>query len=162
DQVMYEALIAIQKIRDPAAAPRVTFLLRDLDERIQITALETTGILRNQTAAPDVRDALQHARTIKVRRAALSALAMLGESSDRTTFQRYLSDKDDGLRGSAAEGLGRLKDPGDRTALDHAFTDEHKMSPRLSDAFALVSLGNLDMSEFGALRYLVNTLNVKS
>lgn len=162
DRVMYEALIAIQKIRDPEAAPRVTFLLRDLDERIQITTLETTGILRNEAAAPDVRDALEHARTIKIRRAALSALAMLGENSDRPTFQRYLTDKDDGLRASAAEGLGRLKDPGDRTALDHAFTGEHKMSPRLSDAFALVLMGNLDMGEFGALRYLVNTLNVNT
>jgi hypothetical protein len=36
------------------------------------------------------------------------------------------------------------------------------MNPRLSDAFALVELGNLDMTEFGPLRYLVNTLNVKS
>ena len=35
NQVMYEALIAFQKIRDPESAPRITFLLRDLDERIQ-------------------------------------------------------------------------------------------------------------------------------
>ena len=67
DQVMYEALIAIQKIRDPEAASRVAFLLKDLNEKIQVTALETTGLLRNQEAAPDVRDALEHARTIKVR-----------------------------------------------------------------------------------------------
>ena len=52
DQVMYEALIAIQKIRDPSAAPRIAFLLRDLDDKIQIAALETTGILRNRDAAP--------------------------------------------------------------------------------------------------------------
>jgi HEAT repeat protein len=161
DLVMYEALIAIQKIRDPAAAPRVTFLLRDLNEKIQVTALETTGVLRNQEAAPDVRDALEHARSIRVRRAALSALAMLGESSDRATFSRYLNDKDDALRAAAAEGLGRLKDPADRGALDKAFTDEHKMSPRLSGAFALVQLGNLDLGEFSPLRYLINTLNVR-
>ena len=36
------------------------------------------------------------------------------------------------------------------------------MSPRLADAFALVSLGNLDTGEFSPLRYLVNTLNVRS
>jgi hypothetical protein len=36
------------------------------------------------------------------------------------------------------------------------------MSPRLSDAFALVSLGNLDTGEFSPLRYLVNTLNVRA
>ncbi len=71
DLVMYEALIALQKIRDPSAAPRISFLLRDLDDKIQIAALETNGILRNKDAAPEVRDALAHARNIKVRRAAL-------------------------------------------------------------------------------------------
>ena len=80
DIVMYESLIAIQKIRDPSAAPRIAFLLRDLDEKIQIAALETTGLLRNRDAAPDVRDALEHARNVKVKRAALSALAMLGDA----------------------------------------------------------------------------------
>ena len=36
------------------------------------------------------------------------------------------------------------------------------MNPRLSLAFALVSLGSLDYSEFSALRYLVNTLNSRN
>jgi len=160
--VMYESLIAIQKIRDPSAAPRIAFLLRDLDDKIQIAALETTGLLRNRDAAPDVRNALANARNIKIRRAALSALAMLADPGDHDTFIRYLNDKDESLRAAAAEGLGRLQNAGDRTALDHAFTDEHKMNPRLSDAFALVSLGNVDTSEFSPLRYLFNTLNIRS
>ncbi len=162
DQVMYECLIAIQKIRDPSAAPLIAFLLRDLDEKIQVTALETTGILLNRSAAPDVRGALEHARTLKVRRAALAALAMLGEPADRPTFIRYLTDKDDALRAAAAEGLGRLKDPADRAVLDKAYNEEHKMNPRLSAAFALVLQGNLDMGEFSPSRYLVNTLNVRA
>jgi HEAT repeat protein len=159
DSVMYESLIAIQKIRDPSAAPRISFLLRDLDDKIQIATLETTGLLRNRDAAPDVRDALEHARNIKVRRAAMSALAMLGDTGDHAAFLRDLNDKDDALRASAAEGLARIKNPADRGAVDHAFVDERKMSPRLSDAFALVALGNLDASEFSPLKYLVNTLN---
>lgn len=162
DSVMYEGLIAIQKIRDPSAAPRISFLLRDLNDRIQIAALETTGLLRNGAAAPDVRAALQDARNIKIRRAALSALAMLGDPADHDTFVRYLSDKDDSLRAAGAEGLARIKNPADRPTLDKAFADEHKMSPRLSDAFALVSLGNLDASEFSPLRYLFNTLDIRS
>src|SRR5438445_6931948 len=36
DAVLYEALIAIQKIREPSAGPRIRYLLRDLDERVQI------------------------------------------------------------------------------------------------------------------------------
>jgi HEAT repeat protein len=162
DAVMYESLVAIQKIRDPSAAPRIAFLLRDLDDRIQIAALETTGILRNREASPDVRDAMGHARNIKVRRAALTTLAMLGDPADRTAFVRDLNDKDDAIRAAAAEGLGRLNDPQDRPLVEKAFTDERKMSPRLSDAFADVALGNRDASEFSPLRYLINTLNVRA
>ena len=162
DTVMYESLMAIQKIRDPAAAPRIAFLLRDLDDRIQIATLETTGLLRNRDAAPQVRDALEHARNIKVRRAAMSALAMLGDAGDRATFLRDLNDKDEALRSSAAEGLARVKNSADRGAVDHAFVDERKMSARLSDAFALVALGNLDKGEFSPLKYLFNTLNIRT
>ncbi len=162
DQVMYESLVAIQKIRDPSAAPRITFLLRDLDDKIQIAALETTGILRNKEAAHDVRDALEHARNIRVRRSALTTLAMLSDPVDHAAFARDLNDKDEAIRSAAAEGLARLKNPTDRTLVDKAFTDEHKIGPRLSDAFAMVSLGNLDTGEFSPLRYLVNTLNVRT
>jgi HEAT repeat protein len=87
---------------------------------------------------------------------------MLGEPADRPTFTRYLNDKDDALRASAAEGLGRLNDPSDRSPLDKAFTDEHKMNSRLADAFAIVLLGNVDLGEFSPLRYLINTLNVRA
>ena len=162
DIVMYESLIAIQKIRDPSAAPRISFLLRDLDDKIQIATLETTGLLRNRDAAPDVRDALEHARNVKVKRAAISALAMLGDGGDHDLFLRDLNDKDENMRTAAAEGLARIRNPSDHSAVDHAFTDEHKMSPRLADSFALVGMGNLDTSEFSPLRYLYNTLNIRS
>jgi HEAT repeat protein len=162
DALMFEALVAIQKIRDPAAAPRIAFLLRDLDDKIQIAAIETTGILRNKDAARDVRDAMDHARNIKVRRAAVSTLAMLSDPADHAVFVRDLNDKDEALRAAAAEGMARLKNPEDRPLLVKAFNEEHKMSPRLSDSFGLVSLGNRDTGEFAPLRYLVNTLNVRS
>ena len=162
DSVMFESLSAIEKIRDPAAAPRIAFLLRDLEEKIQVAALTTTGILLNREAEPDVRDALQHARGVKVRRAALTALAMLGTPGDHAIFLGYLSDKDDSLRSAAAEGLGRVRNATDRPTLEATFKNERKMGPRLAAAFALVSLGNLDTGEFAPLRYLINTLNVRS
>lgn len=162
DQVMYEALIALQKIRDTSAGPRVTFLIHDLDERIQTTAIETVGLLRTQEASGDLRDVVDHPRNKKVLRSALSALAMLGVPDNHPVFLRYLPDKDDQLRAAAAEGLARLKNPADKSTLEQDFMNEHKMNPRLSMAFALVALGNVDMSEFSPLRYLVNTLNVSS
>src|SRR5262249_37662831 len=157
DAVIYESLIALQKIRDPSAAPRISFLLRDLDDKVQIAALETTGLLRNQEAAADVRDAMEHARNIRVRRAAITALAMLGDPGYHAVFVRDLGDNDDAIRAAAAEGLARLKNPADRAVVEKAFAEERKMNPRLSDAFALVALGNTDTGELSPLRYLFNT-----
>jgi HEAT repeat protein len=162
NRLMYESLVAVQKINDPSAGPGVAFLLRDLDEKVQIAAIQTTGMLRNTAAAADLRGVLDRARTLKVRREALSALAMLNDPADHGVYLRYLSDKDDGLRASAAEGLARLKDPADQPALEKAFESERNTNARLSLAFALVSLGNRQMSEFSPLQYLVNTLNSKA
>ncbi len=162
DPVMYEALIALQKIRDPSAAPRISFLVRDLDDRIQIAALETTGILGNKEAAPDVRDALDHARNIRVHRSALSTLAMLADPADHAAFVRDLNDKDETRRGPPRPRVWAPKNPTDRGILGKAFADEHKMNARLSDAFAMVGLGNLDTGGFSPLLYLVNTLNIRA
>ena len=162
NQTMYEALVALQKIRDPSSASRVTFLVHDLDERVQLAAIQAAGLLLDKEAAPDLRDVLGRTRSTRVRHAATSSLAMLADPIDRESFLRDLADqKDDSLRASGAEGLGRLKNPTDRPAVEMAFNAEHKINPRLSEAFAVVSLGNLDTSEFSALRYLVNTLNQK-
>jgi HEAT repeat protein len=162
DKVMYESLVAIQKIGDPAAAPRFSFLLGDLEEKIQIQALETTGLLRNRDAAPQVRDALAHARSVKVRRAALEALAMIADPADHAIFLQYLTDKDDQIRAAAEEGLGRLKNPMDRSAMNQAFENEHGMNPRLSAAFALVLLGELKTDRYGPLQYLLDSLNQRA
>jgi HEAT repeat protein len=161
-RLMYESLIALQKIRDPAAGPGLAFLLRDLDEKVQVAALQATGILRNQSAASDVRDVIDRARTPRIRREALTTLAMLADPADRGIFLRYLTDKDDGLRAAGAEGLARLTNSADRPALEKAFEAERNANTRLSMAFAAVSMGNHQMSEFSPLQYLVNTLNSKA
>ena len=160
--VLYESVVAIQKIRDRSAAPKIRYLLRDLDERVQIAAIETTGILQNEEALPDLVDALNRASSQKVKRAALTAIAMIPAESSRVIFQRFLEDKDDAMRGAAAEGFGRLKNPADKTAMDKAFQAEGKASPRLSMAFALVALGNTEISEFSPLQLMINTLNSRA
>ena len=135
--VIYESLIAIQKIRDKDVAPKLRYLLRDLDEKVQLAAIETNGILQNKEALPDLVDVLNRARSMKVRRAALTAIAMIPDDSSRALFNRYLSDKDDALRGAAAEGFARLKNPADRPTVQKAFDEEGKPSPRLSMAAQL-------------------------
>ncbi len=161
NQTIYEALVALEKVRDATSATRVTFLVRDLDERIQVTAIETAGMLMDKEAAPDLREVIGRARSARVRRAGTASLAMLADPTDHELFVHALADNDDAIRGAGAEGLGRLKMPSDRPLVEKAFTAEHKITPRLAEAFAAVNLGNMDTSEFSSLRYLVNSLNQK-
>lgn len=157
--VIYQSLIAIQKIRDESAATQIDFLLHDLNPKVQMAALETVGLLQNKQALPECVDALDRARDIRVRRAALTAIAMLPAESSRALYARYLQDKDDKMRAAAAEGYGRLRNPNDRAMLEKAWQDEGKTPVRLALAFALVSLGDTQLSEFSPLQYLINTLN---
>jgi HEAT repeat protein len=157
--VLYEAVIAIQKIRDKDAAPKLRYLLRDLDERIQFAAVETTGILQSKEALPDLVDVLNRARSSKIRRGALTAIAMMPDESSRPLLTRFLSDKEDAMRAAAAEGFARLKNPKDLPVIKQAYEKEGKSSPRLSMAFAMVSLGTVEVSEFSPLQLLINTLN---
>ncbi len=157
--VIYESLIAIQKIRDESAGPRVSFLLHDLDSKVQIAAIETAGLLRNKQALPGLKDVLKIARDKNVRRAALTAIGMLPDPGSRSLYLQYLGDKDDRLRAAAAEGFARLRDPADLPTLQKAWQDEGKTSARLSLAFAQVMLGQTQLSEFSPLQYLINNLN---
>lgn len=158
-EVIYESLIALQKIGDPKAGPGIVFLLRDLNEKVQIAAIETTGLLKNRDALNDLRDILDRSKNMKVKRAVLTAIAQMPDAQSRGVCAAYLENKDDGLREAAAEGLGRAKNPADRATLENAFSTEKKTGPRLSMAFALVLMGKHEMSEFDPLRYLVNNLN---
>ncbi|HXA64833.1 MAG TPA: HEAT repeat domain-containing protein [Bryobacteraceae bacterium] len=157
--LIYECLIAIQKIRDPSAGASIIFLVHDLDERVQIAAIETTGLLMYHEGINDLRDVLDRSKNMKVKRAALTSMAELPDEQMHGVYIAHLNDKDDGLREGAAEGLARLKNPADRTAVENAFSNERKTGPRLSLAFALVSMGKREMGEFDPLKYLLDNLN---
>jgi len=160
--LMYESLIALQKIRDRDAGPRIQFVLRDLDDRVQLAAIQTTGILTNREAVPELLRIFNDTHNAKVKRAALQALALMPTDQSRPVFLQYLRDKDARTRGAAAEGLGRLRNAADTGIVDAVYKDEDKTSPRLSQAFALVMEGQAQLSEFSPLQYLINTLNSAS
>lgn len=160
NRVMFEALVSIQKIRDASAGPRVAYLVRDLDDKVQSAAIETVGILRAKEASPALRGIIAKPRNKNAERSALAALALMPEQSDATLLNGYLVSKDDKLRASGAEGLGRLADPASKPALEKLWKEEDKMLPRLAAAFALVMEGDTATSEEGPLTYLTNTLNL--
>jgi HEAT repeat protein len=159
DQLMYESLVALEKIRDTSAGPGLAFLIRDLNERIRIAAIRAAGILRARQAAPGIRTVIEDNPNPRVLRAAFESLAMIADPADRSLFQRTLSHRDPNLRAAAAEGLARIQDPSDAELLETLFHAEREMAPRLSMAFALVALGRLEIQEFSPFRYLITTLN---
>lgn len=157
--VIYECIIAIQKIRDPSARSSLEFLLHDLDLRVQSAAVETMGLLQDRGAMPALKDVLDRSRDAKVRRAALTSIAMMPDASSHDIYVRYLNDKDEKMRAAAAEGFARLRNPADLALIEKAYQDEGKASPRLSLAFAQVMMGKTALSEFSPLQFLVDNLN---
>jgi HEAT repeat protein len=158
DQLMYESLVALQKIRDASAGPKLAFLVRDLNEKVQVAALRAAGILRTQEAAPAIRTVIDDRPNPRVLRQAAESLAMIARPEDRGIFLSLLADRDEELRTAAAEGLARLKNSNDTERLSAAFESERSYSARLAAAFGTVSLGRLQMSQFSAFRYLIDSL----
>ncbi len=159
DQLMYESLIALQKIRDTSTGPHVIFLMRDLDPKVQAAAIETIGLLKTREALPDLRGVLNDAKDVRVKRAALTAIAMIPDPASRDLYQRFLHDRDDGLRAAAAEGYARLKNPADLTTLAAALKSEQRRPAQLAEAFAVVMEGDREFAQLSPLRFLVNSLN---
>lgn len=159
NRVMFEALTAIQKIRDASAGPRVVYLVRDLDDKVQGAAIEAVGTLRATEALPALRGIIASPRNKNAERAALNALALMPEPADSALLQGYLAAKEDRLRASAAEGLGRIGSPELKPAIEKLWNDEEKMLPRLAAAFGLVLEGDVTTADASPLRYLINTLN---
>lgn len=157
--VIYESLNALSKIGDPETAPKIAYLLNDPDRKIQIAAIEATGMLRNQEASGNLEALLNRSRHRDVQRAALGAIAMIASPSSRPIFLQYIHDRDDGLRAGAAEGIGRLGSRDDVAMIREKFEAETKRSPRLSLAFALVKLGDNSTEPLSPLTLLVNETN---
>lgn len=157
--LIFETLVAIQKIGDTSAGPSVAVLANDFDTLVQTTALETLGVLHYTDSAATIRQIVTRPRNDKVRRAALQALAMFGLAEDRSVFQSYKDDKDEDLRTSALEGLGRVRDPDDIAAMQAAYDNERDLKPRLAAAFGIVNEGKTEISTYSPLQYLINGLD---
>jgi HEAT repeat protein len=161
-RLMLESIVAVQKIRDRSAGPKMTFVVRDLDEQVQFAAIETVGVLTTREAVPELKRVLESTGSKRIRRAALTALAQIADPSTRSLLANYLGDKDEWLRGASAEGLGRILAAEDMPRIKSNFADEGKMVARLGQAFALVRYGDLGMGDLSPLGYLYNQVNQKS
>jgi HEAT repeat protein len=157
--LIYEAVVALEKIRDESAGPRLEFLMHDLDVKVQGAAIEAVGLLRDTGARSGLIAVLNQSDNARIKRTALTSLAMLPDDGNRAVYQQYIRDKDDKLRAAAAEGFARLRNPADTPMLDQAWKDEVKPQVRLALAFALVMHGQVSLSALSPLQYLINNLD---
>lgn len=159
DPMMMAALRAIELTGDKAAASETIFLLRDLNDRIQARAISINGVFRNDAALPDLAEVFARGRSPQSRAAALEAIAMIAASESRSLFEQNLENRDEKLRGFAAEGVGRLGIKESKAKLEELYKGEGNSRARMGQAFALVKLGQLETSEFSPFTYLFNLMN---
>lgn len=159
DGLMMAALRAVEVAGDKKAASETIFLLRDLNDKIQARAISINGVFRNEAALPDLAEVFARGRNPKSRAAALEAIAMIGSTESRGLFEQNLEQKDGKLRGFAAEGLGRIHAAEHKAKIEELYKAETSVRARLGQAFALVSLGQLETGEFSPVTYLFNQLN---
>ena len=98
--VLYEVLTAFEKIRNAEVAPRLFYMLRDPDEKVQLAAIQTVSLLGTKDANGPLREAWERTKSDKVRRALLEAMAMLPDEANRPLFEKYLLDQDEDAGGS--------------------------------------------------------------
>lgn len=159
DPMMMAALRVIELTGDKAAASETIFLLRDLNDRIQARAISINGVFRNEAALPDLAEVFARGRSPQSRAAALEAIAMIASPESRGLFEQNLENRDEKLRGFAAEGIGRLRVPELKAKLEELYKGEGNSRARMGQAFALVQLGQYDTGEFSPFTYLFNLMN---
>ena len=152
--LILESVRAIEKIGDLKAGRSLTFLLHDLDEKVQLAVVKAVGQLLVKESIPELVGLIKTSSEKKIRRQSLIALAKMPNSGQRSIFLLYLKDKDHQVRAAAAEGIGRAGEKQDLKTILDASANERNESARLSMAFAAVHLGDISR-----VRYLVDGLN---
>ncbi len=140
--IILESVLAIKKLRDPAAGPDIVFLLRDLDPKVQEAVIQTVGQLRTPEAVEHLVQIITETNRDRVREQALIALAKIPRNGQRELFISYIRHRNDRFRAAAAEGLGRIGTPDDIPLVSELFAEEKSETAKLSLAFAAVSLGH--------------------
>lgn len=155
-EVVVESALAFKKIGDASVGRDLIFLLRDPERSVQEAACEALGQLRTLEAIPGLVGLLHDARRASTRAKALEALAKIPDQGGRDRFLEHLEHKDRFMRRAAAEGLGRLADPADRSRIEQRLSKEKADSARLALAFAAVRTGSI--AGYGHLLRALNSL----
>lgn len=149
-----------------AAAPAIAKALsRGLTLPLTESAIETLADLEAEAGSSAVASYVQH-RNVKVRRAAVKALARTKGAAAGTGLRRGLSDSDPVVRGTSASGLGAMKAkdavPELFLALDHKVLEAAASIGQLCGADACEQLaGRLGSMPFDVISSALDQILVR-
>ncbi|MBI3652864.1 MAG: HEAT repeat domain-containing protein [Acidobacteria bacterium] len=161
--VRIDAIRTFIKIGDPESGRFLVPFFRDSDEKIRNQAMFATGYLKYRGAVqpllsvygrgPETRGAMQNVKNVfspitPRDRAALAALAMIGDDRAEQVFLENLTDKNAERRQYAVEGLARIGDQKYADQISRLLLTEKNNDAKLAEQWALYKLGQREQIRF--------------
>jgi HEAT repeat protein len=115
--------------------------MNDSNSGVRFAAMRALGALHARQAVPALADQLAFYGKGEGAAAALDALARIADPSSVPQFKAHLADKDPFARRAAADGLGRVGDKSELSALQTGAGNDSSTMVRAAMAFALQKLG---------------------
>ena len=167
--VRVDVIRALIKIGDPEAGRYLVPFFRDTDDKVRNQAIFATGFLKYRAAVPPLlsvygRGPEERGKLGTIKnvftpmeprdKAALLALATIGDERAEQVFVENLTDKDKERRQYAAEGLARIGEKRYLDQLSRLVLTEKDKDAKLAQQWALYKLG-----ESGQIRHIVPRLD---
>ena len=115
--------------------------LNDSQAPVRYAAMRALGVMHESRAVPALTEQFNYYAKGEGAWSALGALAHLADPSSVPLFKAHLADKDPFLRRGSAEGLGRVGDTSEISALEIGAGNDAAEMVRAAMAFALQKVG---------------------
>jgi HEAT repeat protein len=131
----------VGRLQVTAAGDALVKAINDSNEQVRYAAMRGLGEIREKQAVQALTEQLTYYAKGEGAWSAIYALARIAHPSSVPVFTAHLADKDQNMRRAAMEGLARVKDTSEISALEVAAGSDHSESVRAAASFALQMLG---------------------
>jgi HEAT repeat protein len=154
NNVRFEAIRAVRKIGDTAAArPLMNFVAYN-DAKVRNEAIFTVGRFRYAEAVPELTRLFEKQNALAGKKAdkeyrekLIDALAFIAAPASKEMFRKETRNPDEGVRLRAYEGLARLSDAGTVEDISRDRLREKDARVATAQAFALYRMGRKEYLE---------------
>jgi len=142
DALRFDGVRSIRKIGDVSIAEQLVALVNINGDAVRNELIATLGSMRYHGAVPELTRIVEQAkRTDTPRILALAALADIADPASVPLFEQLKTDKNEGMRLYANEGIARTAEPAQKSAISGARLVERSARVRTAQAFALLRIG---------------------